>query len=65
MLYDSVRGMLEIVDDTTHPDLVSLTMVSVPDGRYVLNVEVDRLGRVSLCSPASVDHDPVPGYDAC
>ena len=31
----------------------------------VLMAEVDRLGRVSLCSPASVDHAPVPGYDSC
>jgi prepilin-type N-terminal cleavage/methylation domain-containing protein len=67
MVYDSVRGMLEVSyeDDSIHADLVSLSMISVPDGLYILNVEINRLGRVSLCSPVSVDHYPVPGYDTC
>jgi type IV fimbrial biogenesis protein FimT len=65
MVYDSVRGMLEVTDDSIHPDQVSLQMVSVPDGHYILNVQIDRLGRVSLCSPTSTDHDPVPGYETC
>lgn len=65
MIYDSVRGMLQVDDDNNHADKVTLAMVSVPDGHYVLNVEIDRLGRVSMCSPSISGHNQVPGYDTC
>jgi len=65
MVYDSVRGMLEVSDPTTQAANATLAMVSQPEGKYALNVEVDRLGRISICSPSSSDHMQVPGYETC
>jgi type IV fimbrial biogenesis protein FimT len=65
MVYDSVRGMLQIEDATTQAAQATLTLVSQPEGKYAMNVEVDRLGRISICSPSSTDHLQVPGYETC
>ena len=60
LVYDSVRGMLA-------PAFASGLVVSLVSsgGQYALNVEIDRLGRVNICSPQSDDHSPVPGYESC
>jgi prepilin-type N-terminal cleavage/methylation domain-containing protein len=65
MIYDAVRGMLQVDDATTQAARASLALVSTPTGKYALNVEVDRLGGISLCSPSASGHLQVPGYDTC
>lgn len=65
LVYDSVRGMLQIVDDTQHAARATLVLVSQPGGKYAMNVDIDRLGRVTVCSPAAGDHLQVPGYETC
>ena len=64
LLYDSVRGMLQVDDAGDQAAAAIFALVST-GGQYALNVEIDRLGRVTLCSPSSDDHSPVPGYPAC
>jgi prepilin-type N-terminal cleavage/methylation domain-containing protein len=64
IVYDSVRGMVEVSDASAEAASASLALVST-GGKYALNVEIDRLGRVSICSPQSDDHSQVPGYDTC
>jgi len=60
LVYDSVRGMLA----PAFASGMAVELVS-SGGQYALNVEIDRLGRVTICSPQSDDHSPVPGYDQC
>jgi type IV fimbrial biogenesis protein FimT len=65
MVYDSVRGMLEVRDASSQAAQATLTLVSQPAGKYAMNVQVDRLGRISVCTPDTVDHMQVPGYEEC
>jgi prepilin-type N-terminal cleavage/methylation domain-containing protein len=60
MVWDSVRGML----DDGYTEKLSIGLVSA-SGLYALNVEVDRLGRISICNPATGGEYQVPGYDQC
>lgn len=60
LVYDSVRGVLAPAFSSG----LAVSLVS-SGGQYALNVEIDRLGRVTICSPQSDDHSPVPGYDQC
>jgi len=61
LVYDSVRGMLD-TDTANAAGGLTVGLVS-SNGQYALNVEVDRLGRVSICSPSS--DSAVPGYQSC
>ena len=63
LVYDSVRGMLKL-EDPAFASGLTVELVS-SGGKYALNVQVDRLGRVTMCSPVSVDHSAVPGYASC
>lgn len=60
MVYDSVRGML----DHGYTEKLSISLVSAT-GLYALNVEVDPLGRVSICNATTGGDFQVPGYGQC
>jgi len=60
MVYDSVRGML----DHGYTEKLSISLVSAT-GLYALNVEVDPLGRVSVCNATTGGDFQVPGYGQC
>jgi len=60
MVYDSVRGML----DSGYTEKLSISLVSA-SGLYALNVEVDQLGRISICNPAVGGEYKVPGFGVC
>ncbi len=59
-VFDSIRGFLNV-----QPGFADNMILGFSYGDYALEVQIDRLGRTFICSPQSVDHSPVPGYDQC
>ena len=59
-VFDSVRGFLEV-----EADYADNMVLNFESGDYVLNVQIDRLGRTYMCSPSGDGKLPVPGYESC